>query len=76
MDEYLNNNIAKNGSYFLLRKQQQSDKDNWLLLIADDYTANIEEHVSALEQIHWIITHVIVMYVDWASNWRWITDEY
>jgi hypothetical protein len=31
--------------------QQQSDEHNWLLLIADEYTTNIEEHVSALEWI-------------------------
>jgi hypothetical protein len=41
MDEYLNNNIATNGSYFLLRMQQQSDEHNWLLLISNDYATDI-----------------------------------
>ena len=80
MDEYLNNNIATNGSYFLLRMQQQSDEHNWLLLIVDHYTTtNVEEHVSALEQICWIITHVIVKYVDLgkqlAVNYWWVHNN-
>ena len=46
--------------YFPLRTQNQSDEHNWLLLIADGYTTKIEEHLSALEWIRLIITHMML----------------